>query len=95
MDKVKDIIYSEPEAPPKRTPRAIQPHRCAKHVEDFLVAVANFDVQDQWQLVRECMRSEKGQVYTTVHPLMFQQDTYVGNASSNLIQDLPCQLHLV
>ncbi|KAI7828242.1 hypothetical protein BC939DRAFT_71691 [Gamsiella multidivaricata] len=61
MDKVKDLIYNEPTPAPKRTVESVQPHRCAKHVEDLMVAIMNFEVQDQFSLVWQCMRSEKGQ----------------------------------
>ncbi|KAF8930923.1 hypothetical protein BGZ58_007941 [Dissophora ornata] len=61
MDKVKGFFYGTPERAPKRTAESVQPHRCAKHVEDFLDAITNFDVQDQWSLVLQCMKSEEGQ----------------------------------
>ncbi|KAI8346456.1 hypothetical protein B0O80DRAFT_469104 [Mortierella sp. GBAus27b] len=48
-------------APHRQATSRIRPHRCAKHVEDLLLALANFEVQDQLQLVWKCMRSEKGQ----------------------------------
>ncbi|KAG9061778.1 hypothetical protein KI688_006929 [Linnemannia hyalina] len=64
MDKVKDLLYAEPtpSAPPKHsnTNTVAQPHRCAKHVEDLMVAIMNFEVEDQMSLVWKCMRSEKG-----------------------------------
>ncbi|KAF9131958.1 hypothetical protein BGX30_012891 [Mortierella sp. GBA39] len=65
MDKVKDLLYAEPTpsaAPPKHsnTDTVAQPHRCAKHVEDLMVAIMNFEVEDQMALVWKCMRSEKG-----------------------------------
>ncbi|KAF9154491.1 hypothetical protein BG015_000778 [Linnemannia schmuckeri] len=63
MDKVKDLLYAEPtHSTPKHsnTNTAIQPHRCAKHVEDLMVAIMNFEVEDQMSLVWKCMRSEKG-----------------------------------
>lgn len=69
MDKVKDLLYAEPtpSAPPKHsnTNTAVQPHRCAKHVEDLMVAIMNFEVEDQMSLVWKCMRSEKGYVHVT------------------------------
>ncbi|KAG0278058.1 hypothetical protein BGZ96_002551 [Linnemannia gamsii] len=63
MDKVKDLLYAEPTpSAPKHsnTDAAVQPHRCAKHVEDLMVAIMNFEVEDQMSLVWKCMRSEKG-----------------------------------
>ncbi|KAF9962652.1 hypothetical protein BGZ65_008659, partial [Modicella reniformis] len=49
MDKIKDFFYGEPATPPtRRAVNPVEPHRCAKHLEDFLNAVANFEVQDQW-----------------------------------------------
>ncbi|KAF9092281.1 hypothetical protein BGX29_010529 [Mortierella sp. GBA35] len=64
MDKVKDLIYAEPTPAASKqtttTSTAIQPHRCAKHVEDLMVAIMNFEVEDQFSLVWKCMRSEKG-----------------------------------
>ncbi|KAF9120255.1 hypothetical protein BGW39_011541 [Mortierella sp. 14UC] len=65
MDKVKDLVYGEqtPSAPKhttSNTTTAVHPHRCAKHVEDLMVAIMNFEVEDQMSLVWKCMRSEKG-----------------------------------
>ncbi|KAF9897607.1 hypothetical protein BX616_005284 [Lobosporangium transversale] len=45
----------------KKPSNSPQPHRCAKHVEDLMVAIMHFKVQDQFGLVWRCMRSEKGQ----------------------------------
>ncbi|KAF9905549.1 hypothetical protein EC991_001579 [Linnemannia zychae] len=65
MDKVKDFVYGEqtpstPKHTRSNTNATIQPHRCAKHVEDLMVAIMHFEVEDQMSLVWKCMRSEKG-----------------------------------
>ncbi|KAG0042267.1 hypothetical protein BGZ83_000701 [Gryganskiella cystojenkinii] len=60
MERLQEIIYGVPKPPTKRTRDDVQPHRCAKHVEDLLVAISNFEVQDQFSIVWKCMRSEKG-----------------------------------
>ncbi|KAF9332953.1 hypothetical protein BG006_004172 [Podila minutissima] len=60
MDKLKDLLYGEPKPAPRRPLDSVQPHRCAKHVEDLMVAITNFDVQDQFSIAWKCMQSEKG-----------------------------------
>ncbi|KAG0379387.1 hypothetical protein BGX24_000650 [Mortierella sp. AD032] len=65
MDKVKDLVYGEPtpssaQKHTSSTTATVQPHRCAKHVEDLMVAITNFEVNDQMSLVWKCMQSEKG-----------------------------------
>ncbi|KAF9356494.1 hypothetical protein BGX26_005186 [Mortierella sp. AD094] len=50
MDKVKDFFYGEPKPAPKRSGDSVHPHRCAKHVEDLMVAIMNFEVEDQFSL---------------------------------------------
>jgi len=60
MEKLQEIIYGVPKNPPKRSVDSVHPHRCAKHVEDLMVAITNFDVQDQFNIAWKCMRSEKG-----------------------------------
>ncbi|KAI1315515.1 hypothetical protein EDD11_000696 [Mortierella claussenii] len=82
MDKLKDLLYGEAKPAPKRSPQSIQPHRCAKHVEDLMVAIANFEVQDQFSLVWQCMRSEKG----TIKSIGLGQDKQA-NWSSNISDD--------
>ncbi|KAF9169263.1 hypothetical protein BGX20_010541 [Mortierella sp. AD010] len=47
MDKVKDFFYGESKPATKRSRDSVQPHRCAKHVEDLMVAITNFEVEDQ------------------------------------------------
>ncbi|KAG0327880.1 hypothetical protein BGZ99_006685 [Dissophora globulifera] len=61
MDKLKDLLYGEPKPASGRTVDGVHPHRCAKHVEDLMNAIVNFQVEDQFGLVWQCMRSEKGQ----------------------------------
>ncbi|KAF9430933.1 Mitochondrial distribution and morphology protein 31, mitochondrial precursor [Podila epigama] len=60
MDKLQELLYGESKPAPRRSTENIHPHRCAKHVEDLMVAITNFDVQDQFSLVWKCMRSEQG-----------------------------------
>ncbi|KAG0206192.1 hypothetical protein BGX28_002327 [Mortierella sp. GBA30] len=60
MDKVKDAFYGEPRPVARNTGASAVPHRCAKHVEDLMIAIMNFEVQDQFGLVWKCMRGQKG-----------------------------------
>ncbi|KAF9964833.1 hypothetical protein BGZ70_005845 [Mortierella alpina] len=60
MDKIKDALYGEPEPVVRKPTPAVNPHRCAKHVEDLMGAIMNFEVEDQFSLVWKCMRSDKG-----------------------------------
>jgi hypothetical protein len=74
MDKIKDLVYnqqkpSEPKHATGNTPATVRPHRCAKHVEDLMVAIMNFEVEDQMSLVWKCMRSEKGYVFSRSPPI--------------------------
>ncbi|KAF9922307.1 hypothetical protein FBU30_007594 [Linnemannia zychae] len=62
MDKLKDLLYSGsvPSEPIQTSATTARPHRCAKHVEDLMVAIMNFEVEDQMSIVWKCMQSEKG-----------------------------------
>ncbi|KAG0234682.1 hypothetical protein BGW42_006302 [Actinomortierella wolfii] len=60
MDKIYDFFYGPPSLGKKGPSEKVKPHRCAKHLEDMLNAMANLEVDNQFQIFVDCMKAEPG-----------------------------------
>ncbi|KAF9972664.1 hypothetical protein BGZ73_004200 [Actinomortierella ambigua] len=60
MDKIYDFFYGPPALAKKVSADQVKPHRCAKHLEDLLNAMASFEVDNRFQIFIDCMKAEPG-----------------------------------